>query len=156
MNIKALVDKYAPANVTADMAYPEAEGFRLTLAFMTENQLQKAVERSKKVKWERHQRRDVTDDAAFRAELAGHVHAWEGLTPSVLAALGLVKLSDVPEGERAEPIPCTPANVADLMGECPSFGAWVLDTITNPDAFPLAADKENLSGGPGGGQNPAD
>lgn len=155
MNIKSLLDKYAPNNVTAAMDYPGAKGFKLTLEYMPETKLQKAVERSKRPAWERHQRRDVTDDATFRAEMAAHVLDWEGLTPAVLASMGLVKLDAVPEDARHTPIPYSKQDAVDLMGDCPSFGSWVLDTVTNPDVFPLVEETENLSDGPSGGHDPA-
>ncbi len=153
MGLKQLFERFAPSEeITALIAY--RDGFKARVAFWGEQRLKDAARKSRKITWEGHQRKEGYDDEKFREHLARAVVDWEGLTPRVLAAMGVLDLRKVPAAERDQPVPHSPEDALWLMGQSLSFSDFVAAAVGDPSLFPLAEEEKNSSASSGGPASP--
>lgn len=132
MDLKSLIS----AEKTIKMDFPGIEGFKITLAYLSRDELQKIRKKCTVMNINKKTRKpeeEVDDELFANVYIKSVIKDWEGLKAKHLVELLPIEADSVANEE--EDVPYNEENARTLMRDSFVFDAWVTEVISDVSNF---------------------
>lgn len=128
---------------TVEVEYPGMEGFKLSLAFLSREELMKIRKKATKVEYKNRQPVETLNDELFlQLYVDASIKGWEGLKFSYLEKLAPVDVS----GQDADDcLGYSRENALYLMKASSNFDSFISETVTELSNFQVASGSKSLA-----------
>jgi hypothetical protein len=131
MELKSLL----VATKEIEINFPDMEGFKVKVCYLSKEQLRKITEKSRTVGFDRktHQATESLDDELFTKLYVGKaLTGWSGLKYDYLKQLVLIDEAEVPEEGYLE---YSENNAIELVNNSKTFDSWISSVISDISLF---------------------
>lgn len=127
------ISKLAIPNKEIEVDYPGLDGFTVSVAFQSRDELMRLRKKSTTQKFKNRQLEEVVDNDLFlELYVKAVIKSWKGLTLKGLSKLMLVDLGDL---DPNTPVEYTEQNALELMKGSSDFDSFITETISDISSF---------------------
>lgn len=127
------ISKLAIPNKEIEVDYPGLDGFTVSVAFQSRDELMRLRKKSTTQKFKNRQLEEVVDNDLFlELYVKAVIKSWKGLTLKGLSKLMLVDLGDLDPNTSVE---YTEQNALELMKGSSDFDSFITETISDISSF---------------------
>lgn len=127
------ISKLAIPNKEIEVDYPGLDGFTVSVAFQSRDELMRLRKKSTTQKFKNRQLEEVVDNDLFlELYVKAVIKGWKGLTLKGLSKLMLVDLGDL---DPNTPVEYTEQNALELMKGSSDFDSFITETISDISSF---------------------
>jgi hypothetical protein len=119
---------------SAEVEYPGLSGFKVSLNFLSREELVKIRKKATKITWKnRQQSEELNEDLFLSLYVQNTIKGWKGLKLKYLSQLAPVDLTNIKDTE-AE-LDYSEENALSLMKSSSEFDSFVSETVSNLENF---------------------
>lgn len=124
---------------TIEVDYPGLDGFKVSVAFLSREEIVKIRKKASKVVWKnRQQTEELNEDLFLKLFVDATIKGWTGLKYNYLKELVLVDISKIKNPEKEE-LQYSTENALALMKGSTEFDSFISETTNNLQTFTKAS-----------------
>lgn len=124
---------------TIEVDYPGLDGFKVSVAFLSREEIVKIRKKASKVVWKnRQQTEELNEDLFLKLFVDATIKGWTGLKYNYLKELVLVDISKIKNPEKEE-LQYSTENALALMKGSAEFDSFISETTNNLQTFTKAS-----------------